>query len=205
MIIFGAGNLGKHIIDQLSQDNYTGELAFFDESCNNDLIYDKFQIIHDWQDFYKVLKATDNLFFIAVGNPRVRQKVLAKIKSGTYTSLISKHIGVISTYSNIGEGSMVQPGCCISHNVNIGKSCLIHANTIIGHDIDIANFVTIGSNVNILKGVEIGSFSVISPNVLIYPDLKIGQNVFIAPGVVVKKDVLDYESIELQHYPISLF
>jgi acetyltransferase EpsM len=197
MIIFGAGNLGKHVIDQLTQDNYIGDLLFFDEECSKNSIYDRFKIIDDWQNLNSILESSDNSFFIAVGNPRVRQKILNRIKHGNYTSLISNNVGVVSTYSNIGEGSMIQPGCCISHNVEIGKSCLIHANTLIGHDVEIENFVTIGSNVNILKGVKIGSFSVISPNVLIYPNVKIGQNVFLSPGVIVKSDIADYESLEL--------
>ncbi len=196
MIIIGAGNLGKHIIDQLTQDNYIGELAFFDEACNNASIYEKFQIIHDWQDFYNRLETTDNSFFIAIGNPRKRERIFRKIIGGIYTSVISKHANIISTYSQIGDGSLIQPGCCISHNVRIGKSNIIHANSLIGHDVFIDDFVSIGSNVNILKGVDVGKYSIISPNCLIMDNVKIGKNVFIEPGVVVRNDVPDNETIE---------
>lgn len=197
MIIIGAGNLGKHIIDQLEQDEYKNELTFFDENEKTNLIYNKYPVIHNWDELYKILQSSDNEFFIAIGNPRLRHKLLNKLEQGKYISLISKHAAVVSTYSLFGDGTLIQPACCISHNVKTGKSCLVHANTLIGHDVIIDDFVSIGSNVNILKGVEIGTFSVISPNVLIYPNIKIGRNVFIAPGVIVKNDVEDFQTLNL--------
>jgi acetyltransferase EpsM len=195
MIIVGAGNLGKHIIDQLEQDNYQGELIFFDENLRTKTIYNKYQVISEWEELITYLREINKEYFIAIGNPRIRKKIHMKISEGKYTSLLSKHAGIISKYSTIGEGSLIQPACCISHNVNIGVSCLIHASTLIGHDVNISNYVTIGSNVNILKNVKIGEFTTISPNTLIYPDVKIGNNVYVGPGVIVKNDIRDYETI----------
>lgn len=197
MLIIGAGNLGKHVIDQLIQDGYPHKIVFFDENNSQDKIYNQFHVISSWDDFYSYLKETNNCYFIAVGNPRIRKKIYSKIKAGNYTSLISKYAGIVSGYSTFGEGSMIQPGCCISHNVKTGISCLIHAGTLIGHDVVINDFVSIGSNVNILKDVYIDSFSIISPNVLIYPNVRIGKNVFIGPGVIIKEDVPDFETITL--------
>ncbi len=45
MIIIGAGNLGKHVIDQLEQDDYQGELLFFDENLRAKTIYNKYLVI----------------------------------------------------------------------------------------------------------------------------------------------------------------
>jgi len=197
MIIIGAGNLGKHIIDQLKQDEYKQKFFFFDENIAQNKIYDNYKVISDWKDFYKVLSDTDNSYFIALGNPRMRKKIFSKINAGNFVSLISSHVGIVSEYAEIGIGSMIQPACCLSHNVKTGISCLIHAATLIGHDVSIGDFVSIGSNVNILKGVEIGNLSVIGPNVLVYPNIKIGNNVYIEPGVIVKNDVADYETLSL--------
>ncbi|HPD25068.1 MAG TPA: acetyltransferase [Bacteroidales bacterium] len=195
MIIIGAGNLGKHVIDQLEQDDYQRELIFFDENFSKKTIYNKYQVISKWEELFKYLREIDKEYFIAIGNPRIRKKIHLKISEGKYTSILSKHVGIISKYSTIGEGTLIQPACCISHNVTIGISSLIHASTLIGHNVNISNYVTIGSNVNILKNVKIGEFTTISPNTLIYPDVKIGNNVYIGPGVIVKNDIRDYETI----------
>ncbi len=197
MIIIGAGNLGKHIIDQLKQDGFQQEIFFFDENIAVNKIYNNYQVISDWNEFYKTLGETDNSYFIALGNPRMRKKIFSRINTGNLVSLISSHVGIVSEYVEIGKGSMIQPSCCISHNVKTGLSCLIHAATLVGHDVTIGDFVSIGSNVNILKGVQIGNFSVIGPNVLVYPNIKIGNNVYIEPGVIVKNDVADYATLSL--------
>lgn len=194
MIIVGAGNLGKHILDQLLQDKYTDEILFFDEQISDDFIYGTFRIIHDWKTFDELIKM-DQKFIIAIGNSRKREKMFLKIKTGNYRSVISTHVNFISTFCTIDTGAIIQPGCCISHNVIVGNSVILHANTLVGHDVTIGNFATIGSNVNILKGVNIGEYSTISPNVLIYPNIKIGRNVFIAPGAIVKTDIEDYTTV----------
>lgn len=196
MIIVGAGNLGKHIVDQLFQDGYGKEIIFFDENFTQNQLYDKFRVIHNWYELENLLNEVDNAYFIAIGHPRKRSQMFEKMNVGNYASIISKHAGIISEYSEIGEGSLIQPSCCISHNVRIGKSNIIHAATLIGHDVVINDFVTIGSNVNILKGVEIGKYSIIGPNCLIMDNVKIGKNVFIEPGVVVRKDVPDNGTME---------
>ncbi|MDD2635623.1 MAG: hypothetical protein PHW82_09020 [Bacteroidales bacterium] len=195
MLIIGAGNLGKHAVDQLMQDNYTKDIIFFDENMSENFIYNRFPVIHDWKSLNEILVSNNNEFFIAIGNPRIRQKMLNKIQFGKYQSLISTKTSVVSSFAKIGAGSLVQPACCISHNVIVGKSCLLHANTLVGHDVIINDFVTIGSNVNILKGVKIDNYSIISPNVLIYPNIKIGNNVFVEPGAIIKTDIEDFQTV----------
>lgn len=195
MIIIGAGNLGKHIIDQLIQDDYKNEIIFFDENIKSDTLYNKYKVIHEWDQLNNLLSETEHKVFVAIGNPRLREKFYKKLDTCKHAILISSNTGIVSTYSTIDKGSLVQPNCCISHNVQIGKFCLLHANTLVGHDVTIDDFVSIGSNVNILKGVKIGKYSIVSPNSLIHANVTIGKNVFIEPGAVVKSDVKDFETI----------
>lgn len=195
MIIIGAGNLGKHIVDQLIQDDYKNEIIFFDENIKSDTLYNKYAIIHDWVQLKKLLSKTEHKVFVAIGNPRLREKFYKKLDTCNHAILISSNAGIVSTFSTIDKGSLVQPSCCISHNVQIGKSCLLHANTLVGHDVTLDDFVSVGSNVNILKGVTIGKYSIVSPNTLIHANVTIGKNVFIEPGAVVKSDVKDFETI----------
>lgn len=196
MLIIGAGNLGKHVIDQLVQENYSGEIIFFDENSDKNLLYNKYKILNYWHELETYIHEEGKSFFIAIGHPRKRKQILDKIKSENNSTLISKHVGIVSEYSTIGKGSLIQPLCCISHNVKIGVSNIIHAATLIGHDVIIDDFVTIGSNVNILKGVEIGKYSIVGPNCLIMDNVKIGENVYIEPGVVVKRNIPNNTTIE---------
>ena len=73
----------------------------------------------------------------------------------------------------IGEGTKIDYGCHIAHNVKIGKHCLIIAGTIIG-----------GS-------VEIGDNCYLGIGCMIKNKVKIGNNVTVGMGAVVLKDVTD--------------
>jgi sugar O-acyltransferase (sialic acid O-acetyltransferase NeuD family) len=200
MLIAGAGNLGLHTLDQLLADQYANEIVFYDEKGSlPEIIKGKYSIISNMLELDKYFQKGNKEFVVTLGQSRIRERLTKQIldAGGTLSTIISKKATSISAFSEIGHGSIIQPGCAISHNVNIANSCLIHASTLIGHDVIIEDYVTIGSMVNILKGVKIGQFSIISPNVLVYQNIKIGRNVYIAPGVMVTKDVKDFETVNL--------
>jgi sugar O-acyltransferase (sialic acid O-acetyltransferase NeuD family) len=200
MLIAGAGNLGLHTLDQLIDDDYKGEIIFFDEKNGlPQIIAGKYNFIDSFEKLAAYFTKGYRQFVVTVGQPRVRERLLNKIESegGQLATLISKRIVFFSSFSTIGPGCIIQPGCAVSHNVKIGKACILHASTLIGHDVIIEDFVTIGSNVNILKGVTIGKHTTISPNVLIYQNVRIGSNSYIAPGVIITSDVPDNQTISL--------
>ena len=61
-----------------------------------------------------------------------------------------KAVAQISASAEIGEGTIVQPGCFIGNNVKIGKNCLIHAN------VSIYDNCVIGDHVTIHAGTVLG-------------------------------------------------
>ena len=73
----------------------------------------------------------------------------------------------------IGEGTKIDYGCHIAHNVNIGSNCLIIAGTILG-----------GS-------VTIGDRCYLGIGCMIQNKVKIGNNAFIGMGANVIEDVPD--------------
>lgn len=193
--IAGAGNLGKHILDELIIDNKTNELLFFDDYTSSKYVYDKYLIIKLQSDLKKLL-INNPEFICAVGNPRKRKKLTEKIKrnGGQLISIISSR-AFISPQATISAGCFVQSFAGISHESFLGESCIIHSGTTISHQIKIGNYVSIGPNVSIIGGVEIDDYSFIGANAVILPDVKIGKNVIIGAGEIVKSDVKDYGSI----------
>lgn len=76
--------------------------------------------------------------------------------AGDYVKLV-KHFSpfrpasqMISDTAEIGEGTIIQPGVFIGHNVKIGKNCVIHSGVVIYND------TTIGDRVNIQGNTVIG-------------------------------------------------
>ncbi len=199
MLIAGAGNLGLHTLDQLLADNYPEEIVFFDEKGKlPDLIQGRYRLISSLDELKQYFFKEQHAFVVALGQPRIRERLTKRLLTvgGNLSTAISGRAAFISCFSNYGAGTIIQPGCAVSHNVIIGRSCILHACTMVGHDVLMDDYVTIGSMVNILKGVKIGKYSTIGPNVLIYQNIRIGKNVYIAPGVVVNRDVNDNETLE---------
>ncbi len=198
MIIIGAGNLGKHVLDQLILDHYTDEIFFFDENISpGKKIYSIYPVITNFETLLEHFSKHGKTFIAAIGHPRKRKNIFEKIVSlgGVPSTMVSSRVAVFSGFSKIGKGSVVQPGCAVSHNVAIGKSVIIHAGTLIGHDVKISDFTSIGSNVNILKNVAIGKLCNINPNVLILNDIKIGNNVYVGPGVTINHNLEDNSTL----------
>ena len=57
---------------------------------------------------------------------------------------------MIATSAEIGEGTVIQPGCFVGTNVRLGKNCLIHAN------VSIYDNCVIGDHVTIHAGTVLG-------------------------------------------------
>jgi sugar O-acyltransferase (sialic acid O-acetyltransferase NeuD family) len=197
MLIACAGNLGLHTLDQLLADHYQNKIVFFDEKGSLPTMIDgKYPVIGTISELKNYFQHDNNEFIVTLGQPRMRERLSKRIMDagGALSTIVSKRIIFISAFSSICPGTIIQPGCAISHNVSIGISCVLHASTLVGHDVEIDNYVTIGSMVNILKGVKIGRYTSISPNVLIYQNITIGENAYIAPGVIVREDIRDNET-----------
>lgn len=73
----------------------------------------------------------------------------------------------------IGNGTKIDSGVHVAHNVRIGYNCLIVAGTVIGGSVTIGNDCFIGENVSIKQGV------------------KIAKNTTIGMGSVVLKDIIE--------------
>jgi len=193
--IAGAGNLGKHILDELLLDDEIDELVFFDDYASSRFVYEKYPIIKLQSELKKLL-INNPEFICAVGNPRKRKKLTDKIirAGGQLISIISNR-AFISPQTTISAGCFVQSFAGISHESFLGESCIVHSGTTISHQIKIGNYVSIGPNVSIIGGVEINDYSFIGANAVILPNVRIGKNVIIGAGKVVRSDVRDYESI----------
>lgn len=197
MLIIGAGNLGKHLLDQLLNEGYSEKIIFFDENLTNDfLVYNKFIVINNTVLLEDYFKQNSPDFITAIGHPRIRKKVTDKILryGGKLSTVISKYTH-ISSFSRIGPGAIIQPGCCISHNTIIGMQCVIHANSLIGHDVSIGDYFSCGSNVNILSPAQIGNSCIMGANSLFMPGNKIGNNVIVGAAQVVDKTYGDNDSV----------
>lgn len=96
----------------------------------------------------------------------------------------------ISATAKIGEGTIMQPGVFVGHQVTIGKNCIIHSNvsiydhTIIGDDVVIHANAVIGSDAFYFKRLPDGYEKMVScGRVVIHDKVEIGAGCTIDKGV----------------------
>lgn len=195
MIIAGAGSAGIETLGIYLSAGKTDVVLYDDKSnANVELLGQQYKIISSEEDLRDEISRNPE-FCVAVGNPRIREKLFDRILSlGGIPANIMNH-DLFYCLSDIPiNGTIIQAGTVISYGLEIGKSCILHANSTIGHNIKIGDFVNIGPLCSIIGPCEIGDFSYIGAGSTILPNYYIGRNVIISAGSVVNRDVADYET-----------
>jgi len=194
MIIIGAGGMGQEILGILLDNDYKGEIIFFDENQNVDIILDKYLVIHNEKEIIKYLN-NDNRFVVGIGHPRLREKFYKKFLKlgGKPISVISKDSKIFPN-SKISEMCIIHPYVGISWGVEIGFGCVLHINCTIGHKVKLGKFVNIGPGANIIGPATINDYSYIGANSVILNNINIGKNVIINAGKIVDINLKDYET-----------
>jgi|GEM_PF-672757 sugar O-acyltransferase (sialic acid O-acetyltransferase NeuD family) len=196
MIIVGAGALGLETLGILLDNNYTGDIIFFDDNPqkNNLLIFNKYKVINDENELLNYMQ-NDRDFIVSIGHPRLREKkYLQMLKLGCNpVNLISKK-AILFPFIKPFSGCIIEPFAGISHGVEIGESCAIHINCTIGHEVKMGKFVNVGPGANIVGPCKIGNYVYISVGAVVHPHVIIGDYAFIGSNVVVNRNIAEFET-----------
>jgi sugar O-acyltransferase (sialic acid O-acetyltransferase NeuD family) len=170
LLIIGASGFG-HEIAWVAKSAGFNVIGFLDDAAVGDHILGK---LKNWQDFQ------DKLFFIAIGNPRIRRKVFNALneQGGAKFATIISPDSIVAPTSKIGIGSVVMPGVIISVNSIIADQVILNLASSIGHDVVIDNFVSINPQV------------AISGKVRVEEGAEIGTNATVVQGITIKKGSL---------------
>lgn len=195
MIVVGSKGFAKELLGVFHQLDKLTDLIFFDNIniINNDLLFNKFKIIHTIDEVNKHFAELDSNFVLGTGNPKFREELCYKFEKlgGQLCSVISPKSYIAPFDVNIGIGTAIITGAVIDNNVNIGRGSLINSNCTIGHDTRIGSFSEICPGVVISGNCSIGKSVFIGSNATILPEINIGEGAVIAAGSVVTRDIPD--------------
>jgi len=199
MLIIGAKGFAKEVLEIFYQINVASDVVFFD-NISLDLpekLYDKYDIIRDYETVKDYFYNNSNKFILGIGNPANRHKL-----SNTFTELGGVLESVISPFATIGHfgtsigvGVNIMTGVRITNDVMIADGCLINLNCTIAHNSKIEKFCELSPGVHISGNCAIGEYCSIGTGAVILPNLKIGNNVTIGAGAVVVKNVEDNDIV----------
>jgi sugar O-acyltransferase (sialic acid O-acetyltransferase NeuD family) len=171
LAIYGAGGFALQILNIVAGE----DIVFISDSTS---VLPGFRVLN------KVPKDAD--LVIAIADPVVRREISEKYSK--FTTIIAE-TARISSYSTIGEGSILCDFVTIEAKAKIGRH--FHANiySYVAHECEVGDYVTFAPRVSCNGRVRIGDGAYIGSSACIRQGVTIGEGATVGMGAVVIKDV----------------
>lgn len=186
LIIIGASGHGKVCADIAEKNGYQ-KICFLDDdikltSCAGH------KVIGTKADFRQYLKSAD--FFIAIGNPKIRQSITQEIEfaGGNLITLIHPD-AVIDKNVWIGSGTAVMAGVVINSETTIGRGGIINTSSSVDHDCILGDYVHVAVGAHLAGSVIVGNRTWIGAGAIVSNNIEICGDCMIGAGAVVVRDI----------------
>jgi len=135
---------------------------------------------------------SSHLFFVALGNNFLRQRIYLLIKSygGEFVNAIHPTTQISKT-AEIGDGVFLGVNAIINSATKIECGTIINSSATVEHDCNIGSFVHIAPGAVLAGGVKIGANAFVGANSTIKEGVVVGNSAIIGAGSVVLTDVPD--------------
>ena len=165
-------------------------LGFLDDAdeCQNKEIFGQKVLgkIDSWADY------SVNQFIIAIGAPRVRERIHSRMTSQSmkpeFATLIDPS-AIIGKDVHLGRGSIVCAGVVATVKISVGDHFIVNLNSTIGHETKIGDFVTLAPLVAISGRVNIADLVEIGTGASVKQGLCLGHGAMLGMGGVLTKDI----------------
>lgn len=183
MNIYGASGHAKVIIDIAKSNDIHIDSIFDDNRDLKQILGLKVQHSISSEAFKKD-------FIIAIGDNKIRKKVVSNFEGKMHPALIHES-AVVSSSAILGKGTVMMANASVNSESAIGEHCIINTGATVEHDCILGNFVHISPNAALAGGVEIGEGTHVGIGAVIIPGIKIGKWSTIGAGAVILKDIPD--------------
>lgn len=192
VLIFGAGNLGKIVLDIFNRNNVV-VYGFLDDNkaLHNTELGDVIVLGDTDDDGFLKLIGQKTEAFVALENNKERKKITEMLINRRKTMPINAvhNTAVVSADAFIGHGNLVAARAIVNPYASVGNHCIIHASAVIDINANIADYVQIGAGaiINSEAIVEEGAF--IGSGAVVISGVTIGKNARVGAGSVVIENV----------------
>lgn len=201
--IFGSAGFAREV-DWLIEDLYSIKgidyrVNFFVAENGNELIGKQinFKRVISETEFFNLYLRSENNYFIAMGNPVIKEKVVKEIKNRSSESRFPNLIHPDVAYDkrpgkiSLGVGNIICSKCVLTTDITIGNFVHINLDSTVGHDTIIGDYVTISPGVHISGNVKIGEKTFIGTGAVILEHISICPEVKIGAGATVISDITE--------------
>jgi sugar O-acyltransferase (sialic acid O-acetyltransferase NeuD family) len=189
LIIIGAGGHATSVANVALSIGYT--IKHFVDKNKNGMRLFGFDIIGDLNELDN---SGDYSFAIAIGDNSVRERVYKEVKGKNMSSIscfptLIHSSATISSFTNIGEGTVIMPNAVVGPNSNVGKFCIINTRASIDHDCHMHDFSSLAPAATTGGTVQIGLRSAVSIGAIIEQGLIIGNDSVVGANSYLNKNL----------------
>lgn len=190
--IVGAGGFGREVkmlIDQINDKYQRYEvLGFYDdkeykEPINGLPYLGKIEEINKVED--------DLCIVIAIGNPKVKKKIVESITNEKveFPNLIHPNVLIGRDAVEMGKGNIICAGTIITVNIKIEDFVIFNLSCTVGHDAVIKSYSSFMPSVNISGEIVVEEEVYVGTGAKLINQLNIGAGVIVGAGAVVSKSL----------------
>tara|TARA_X000000950_G_scaffold266011_1_gene340982 strand:+ start:1454 stop:2104 length:651 start_codon:yes stop_codon:yes gene_type:complete len=143
------------------------------------------------KDFLKKCNNKNFIFFVAIGENKLREKIFKMIKKkGFKFAKLIHPTAHISKSAEIKNGTIICAKSILNPKSSVGYNCIINTATLIEHDVNIKNHCHIAPGVKIGGGTIIGDRSFVGIGSIVLDNIKLAKDIIIGAGSIVIRDCL---------------
>lgn len=192
ILVYGAGGLGRGIIELLESINKENSTAWEIIGFVDDKQVGFINDYEVWGNTEQLLRIKEPISVVlALGNPQSKKETYEKLmknKKIHFPNIVHPSVE-IPKFNVMGYGNVISKGVSMSVNIQLGSFNLIHYNCSIGHDVSMGNYnsifplTSVSGYVHLTNEIEVGA------NATILPGVKVNDNVRVGAGSVVTKEI----------------
>lgn len=190
LAILGASGHGKVIADAALAAGWK-DVIFFDDDFPQKKTNGAWPIVGITQDLLASHKSYGGVV-VGIGECATRWNKHCLLKKGgaKIVSIIHPH-ACVSSFAQIGAGSVVFAGAVINVGSVLGEACIVNTGATVDHDVVLTEAVHVAPNVSISGNVNVGARSWIGVGAVVRQSITIGSDVMVGAGAIVVKDIPD--------------
>lgn len=198
ILIFGAGNFGKIVLDIFNRNNVLVYGFLDDDKTLHGKEIGEIVVLGDTDDdgFLKIIGQKTEAF-VALENTKERKKVVEMLVNRRKVMPVNAvhNTAVVSENAIIGHGNLIAARSVVNPYATVGSYCVIHASVVIDIHAKVEDYVQIGAGAIINSDAEIEEGAFIGSGAVIISGIKIGKHSRVGAGSVVVENVPDGSTV----------
>ena len=184
LTILGASGHGKVVAD-IARFNGYDEIQFIDDDVSRSDCAG-YPVVGNTD----MAEGVDGDFFIAIGNPDIRQRLAKRFAHKSFPVLVHPAATIAQTAS-LGQGTVIMAGAVVNPYAIVGGFCIVKTCASVDHDCVVGDFCHVAVGAHVCGTVRIGERTWVGAGATIINNLIVCAGCTIGAGAVVIRDIFE--------------